>query len=359
MATNNKPPETVTYDLNKYSVGDFQYPIGLGTTPDLQHTVAFYINVRGKSIYDKNNRFSGVVPTNGTSGITQAEAGSALQNLGAGMGVVGLVGAGKGLLSGIAASKGGALNTGVAVGKSLASSKQLAYLATASVGGALIGTQHNEFLKSDNKQRLKDVITLHLQERPSVKYGINYQNVDLGAIAGFLGKMGSATDSSEATAYAMAEIARMPSVIPGVGATPTNLIGVSAKVKTNPFREVLFESVDYRTFNFKYKFFPRSAAESRNVKNIIDKFKFHMHPELSENGFFYIYPSEFEIRYMFKDAENKNFNKISNCALVDMQVDYGGDRFSSFSDGAPTEIDLALTFRELEIMTKKEIKNGF
>lgn len=360
MATTNKKTETVSYDLNKYSVGDFQYPIGLGTTPDLQHTVAFYINVRGKSKYDTGNRMNGIVPENNTSGITSAEAGSTLTKLGGVIGTVGVAGLGVNTLAALAKSKGKTpLQKGAAVGKELQSSKNLALLSSGAVGAALTGAQLNSFLKPDNKQRLKDVITLHLQERPSVKYGINYQNVDLGAIEGFLGKMGSATDTAEAGAYAMAEIARLPSVIPGVGSTPSNLLGVSARVKTNPFREVLFESVDYRTFSFKYKFFPKSAAESRNVKNIIDKFKFHMHPELSANKFFYIYPSEFEIRYMFRDKQNENFNKIGNCALVDMQVDYGGDRFSSFDDGAPTEIDLMLTFRELEIMTKEQIKNGY
>lgn len=364
MATKNNN-DKVSYDLNEYSVGDFQYPIGLGTEMDLQHTVAFYINVRGKSKYDTNNRFKGVVPDSSTSGITSEQAGKAITTLGAGLLGAAAIGGAKSAYAIVAQGKKNAakglsnLQRGAQAGRDTASTQNLALASTAVVGGALVGSQLNSFLSPDNKQRLKDVITLHMQERPSVKYGVNYQNVDLGAIGGFLGNMGSATDSAEMGAYTMAEAARLPSVIPGVGSTPSNLLGVAAQVKTNPFREVLFESVDYRTFNFKYKFFPRSAAEGRNVKNIIDKFKFHMHPELSANKFFYIYPSEFEIRYMFNGKENENFNKISNCALVDMQVDYGGDRFSSFNDGAPTEIDLSLTFRELELMTKEQIKNGY
>jgi hypothetical protein len=83
-----------------------------------------------------------------------------------------------------------------------------------------------------------------------------------------------------------------------------------------------------------------------------------MHPELSPNKLFFIYPSEFEIRYFFKNDENHYFHKIGTCALTDMQVDYGGEQFSSFEDGAPTEIGLSLTFRELEQVTTQGVQYG-
>jgi hypothetical protein len=81
---------------------------------------------------------------------------------------------------------------------------------------------------------------------------------------------------------------------------------------------------------------------------------------LTENKFFYIYPSEFEIVYTFNGRENQYFNKIQNCALTDMTVEYGGDKFASFNNGAPVETILTLTFRELELLTKESIqKNGY
>jgi len=102
---------------------------------------------------------------------------------------------------------------------------------------------------------------------------------------------------------------------------------------------------------------PNNKTEVDAVKDIIDKFKEHMHPETAAGGAFFLYPSEFEIAYYFNNAENPYFNKIAACALTDMQVDYGGDQFSSFSNGAPTEINLTLSFRELELITKETIKS--
>ena len=89
-----------------------------------------------------------------------------------------------------------------------------------------------------------------------------------------------------------------------------------------------------------------------------------MHPELSANKLFFIYPSEFQITYHFGDRENnKNnkgyYHKFKPCVLETMDVSYGGDQFSSFVDGNPTEINLSLSFRETEILTKQQIAQGY
>jgi hypothetical protein len=112
---------------------------------------------------------------------------------------------------------------------------------------------------------------------------------------------------------------------------------------------------------FDYKFVPRSESEAKMVRDIIQEFKFHMHPEISSSGFFYVYPSEFNIEYRYRNGENDNINKISTCVLENMQVDYGSNQaaFNSFDDGMPSEINLRLQFRELEILTKERIDKGY
>jgi hypothetical protein len=105
---------------------------------------------------------------------------------------------------------------------------------------------------------------------------------------------------------------------------------------------------------------PKDASEAQAVYKIINTFKEHMHPELSAGGYFYVYPSEFKIAYYYNNAENGYINRIADCALTDMTVDYGGEQFSSFDDGSPTEINLSLSFRELELLTKETIrKQGY
>ena len=133
----------------------------------------------------------------------------------------------------------------------------------------------------------------------------------------------------------------------------------SAGAALNPFKEVVFESVDFRSFSFKYKFYPKSAQEANNVKDIIQTFKEHMHPQITDSKMFFIYPSEFQISYYFGSKENPYFHKFRPCALESLEVNYGGDQFSTFKDGKPTEVQLTMTFRELEILTRESVRQGY
>ena len=105
---------------------------------------------------------------------------------------------------------------------------------------------------------------------------------------------------------------------------------------------------------------PKSESEAKKVRDIIRMFKFHMHPELAAGkGLFFLYPSEFEIKYFYRGKENEYFNKISTCVLEDMNVEYGGDIFATFETGEPVEVNMTLRFKELEVLTKERIAEGY
>jgi len=350
-------------ESNKYNVNQHTYPSGVGKSPDLQHYVAFFVNIRGKSKFIQSYQTNDVKVS---SSINNRTNNIDLQFSGEGtVKKLGTVTAGAGIFGAIAGgynASGGARNRGKeAAATGLKTAAIVGGQAAAVVSLATLSPN----LKPDNRSRLKDVITLHLEERPSVKYGINYQDKDMGILGGFLTDNSSLSQSLSndggelGSAFAL-NVAKIPSIIPGFGSAGlVGLAELSAKVKTNPFREVFFEGVDYRQFNFRYKFMPKDKAESQAVYNIIQTFKEHMHPELSKGGYFYIYPSEFEIVYYYKNKENPYFNRIAQCALTDMSVDYGGEQFAGFADGSPTEINITLSFRELELLTKDSIRQGY
>ena len=62
---------------------------------------------------------------------------------------------------------------------------------------------------------------------------------------------------------------------------------------------------------------------------------------------------------MHKSAENQYLNKISTCALESMDVNYGAERFVAYEGGVPQTTKITLKFKELEIITKKQIEQGF
>ena len=135
----------------------------------------------------------------------------------------------------------------------------------------------------------------------------------------------------------------------------------------NPALEAIFKNVDFRTFNFDFRFIPRSERELRNVDAIIKLFKFHMLPERVQGqkvGTHLIFPGEFDIQYMYQDQESKWYPFVTGCVLEKVDVKYGPGGESQHIrpiDGspAPTEINMSLQFSETEIMTKEKIVEGF
>ena len=133
----------------------------------------------------------------------------------------------------------------------------------------------------------------------------------------------------------------------------------------NPYVEVLFQAMEVRTFTYNFTFAPRSEEETKDVQEIIQLFRFHMVPELQGGqSRFLTLPSEFDIHYMYigKDGtntENEYYNKIATCVCTNVTVDYTPGKVSSFTDGAPTQITMALTFKETETLTKDKVNAGF
>jgi hypothetical protein len=73
------------------------------------------------------------------------------------------------------------------------------------------------------------------------------------------------------------------------------------------------------------------------------------------------YPAEFNIVYYHKQSRNPELFRISNCALIDLSIEYGGNDFTTFRNnpGVPTEIAMKLTFTELEVLSRERIEAGF
>jgi len=139
--------------------------------------------------------------------------------------------------------------------------------------------------------------------------------------------------------------------------------------------ELLFEGVGRRSFSYTFTFIPKSEAESKVVADIVFTFKKHMTPEFGTlfgkgvQGRVLKIPETFDIQYMYKGKENPWINKISSCYLTDMDVQYGSDKAGFYEPlenpqlgtvGPPsTHTTLALTFSEIEKMSRERIEQGF
>lgn len=236
--------------------------------------------------------------------------------------------------------------------------------------------------------RTSDAIVLYMPPQINVNYNSQYKESELGAIGAtgsaggaVLGALGN-SPSQALTAGAdgssirkTAEVIGEEIVRTGQAAIGTGLRsdikGAEDKLSNraqNNFMEVMFTGIGHRKFSYTWKFAPKNADESTAAWNIINKFKFHMAPEYSNDpkfGRFFVVPSEFDVFYMFRGEENEWLNKISTCVLVNMDVNYTPNQYQTFrphknrKGAPPTEIDMKLDFMETEIITKRKINQGF
>ena len=231
------------------------------------------------------------------------------------------------------------------------------------VGYTAVGSQ--ALSASRAQKRLKTAIALHIPNQLLVRYGVSYSEEDTADfnIAGDLIKALQSNNKFSNTAEVGKE-AGANLTLRGLGAQ-SGAASAATGLAANPKKEQVFKGVDFRTFTFEYQFFPRDKDEADNVKNIIDQFKYHMHPEFKGAGeLLFIYPSEFDIVYYTNGSENKNIHKHTSCVLTEMSVNYTPNGvFNTFFEsktggGMPTQINVNLTFRELQILNKELVKGG-
>ena len=133
----------------------------------------------------------------------------------------------------------------------------------------------------------------------------------------------------------------------------------------NPQLQVLFRGIGFRDFQFDFVLTPYSQEETNIIKQIIEKFKYASAPEIDTNGafnqgLFMKIPDTFDIKFMYKGAENPNVHRIGECVLKNVNVDYAGaGTWATHNDGSPVQIRLTLQFTETVIIDKKKIKEGY
>jgi hypothetical protein len=131
----------------------------------------------------------------------------------------------------------------------------------------------------------------------------------------------------------------------------------------NPRVEVLFATTPLRDFQFEFLMVPRNEEESKTIKEIVRTIRFHGAPEIDSStaGFTYIPPAEFDITFYHRGVENMNIPRINTCVLLECEVDYAPNLgiWQSYRDGSPLATRLRLVFKEIEVVHKTRVLQGF
>ena len=231
----------------------------------------------------------------------------------------------------------------------------------------------------NNTRRITDSVAMYLPPNVEDNTTAGYNDFRTG-LAGYLAATGQSIKELQdaegitkslvassgqlldaAAKKAVSELAEMALGAEGT----TQLMNKAFGQADNPYMEVLFDAMALRTFTYNFTFAPRNDQEAFEVQRIIQLFRFHMAPELQgSQSRFLTLPSQFDIHYMFlsKDgvaSENNFYNRIATCVLQNCAVNYTPNGVKSFEDGGPTQTIMTLTFKEVELLTKDRIADGY
>ena len=251
-------------------------------------------------------------------------------------------------------------------------------------GSTFYNTQSDRFTKvgmqTQPTKRLHTAIAMYMPAQVSTSYGAQYTDTEMGSITQ------AALDAYDrvSTGQVADAVGALSGVLPEVAKNINNLLLVTAGALpglgglkeaaemrrgyiTSNRMELAFKGIDKRTFQYDFKMMPKSEEEAKEVRSIVKMFKVNMLPEyLGDDiaGRSLTIPNTFDIEYRWNGAQNQFLHKIATCFLENMSVTYGGDRYKTYQgiegDGAPPiETNISLTFKEIDLITRKEADEGF
>jgi len=213
-------------------------------------------------------------------------------------------------------------------------------------------------------KKLAQAICLYMPASLEVSHKANYGEPEIGLVAAaamgaLKGFSGAGFDMNAVLDKARNEITKGGlGLLEGIGAS-----GVKAAIEiqqgkiTNNRTEMKFEGIDRRSFSFTFKFLPKDPDEAGNIEEIVRIFRFHSMPEFEgiSAGRTMIIPSTFNIAY----KPGIHLHRIGECALETVSVKFGGERPQFFVDHQPVETELTLQFKELDLVTKEKVFEGY
>ena len=158
-------------------------------------------------------------------------------------------------------------------------------------------------------------------------------------------------------------LASVPNIaLSALNSNPAKLALATQGLAINPKNQLLFEGIDFRTYQLSFTFTPYSAEEAETVKQIIKTFKMHAAPTIvtQSAGMFFRPPSTVSVQFMYNGKENPNIAKVAESVIESIDVNYAPNGWAAHDNGAPVQTTLTINFKEIQLIDSEMIKNqGF
>ena len=229
--------------------------------------------------------------------------------------------------------------------------------------------------------RLKTTIAMYMPSSVQVTYGAQYSDTPIGTVTesalnaynklitvGGTEAFQELTNVGQGVADSLQQLMLGTiGTLPGLQGTREAFEAKTANVIADRL-ELAFKGINKRNFQYTFKMIPKDRKETEMIRKIIFAFKSNMLPEFkgtNRAGRRFLVPNTFDIKYMYGANQNLHLHNISTCVLENMSVSYGGERYKTFSpdpggEGAqPVETSITLNFKELELITRERVHEGY
>ena len=209
-------------------------------------------------------------------------------------------------------------------------------------------------------------INLYLPDALATNSSVEYSATEIGAVGATAtdvagesreGQLNAVEGATRLGAATFTDLLRASSNISAVNQLSRGVVG-------NNFSFQIFNGVSHRTFSYSFKMVAKNEKESRSIKDICDTFLYYMLPartteqEAGDTLHFYEVPAQWKIEYKKMGNLLEFHQQPKACFLNQVEVAYGGDAQNAlYSDGAPMDVTLNLSFVEIEPLYRQDNLN--
>lgn len=237
------------------------------------------------------------------------------------------------------------------------------------------GANYIKFIAKDKSGSSQGEVALYMPPGVSFSDGAGYSTFDMGPLGNQIAARmagGLNTDSAIGLGKDMAQrvsanqdlrtimagkMIQNAAAVPGLDKAG-EIYQKSKSIAVNPNTVTSFQNMNIRSFVFNFKLVPDNMTDSATIKKIQNMFREFMYADTAGQGYLLSYPYKWDIRFINGNThkENPYYPKIYECYLTNLQTSYQGSGHLHHRDGAPTEVDVSLTFQETKVLTKDDIR---
>jgi hypothetical protein len=209
------------------------------------------------------------------------------------------------------------------------------------------------------KKRKVATISLYIPDTLNFQYNAGYGNLSLQQVAN---EAAGTTASAVNNVPILGTLANIGTL--GLSAAQSNAAKLALSTQglaINPQQQLLFDGIDFRTYQMAFTFTPYSRQEAETVKEIIKLFRYHAAPQITTAaaGMFFVPPSTFNLDFLFNGQRNTNITKVTESVIESIDVNYAPNGWAAHDNGAPVQTTLTINFKEIELVDKDKIQAGY